>query len=207
MGEGFNFIKLESMHTTEQQAKDEINAELARGMAERLNTMHNPAFSPTGRQAGKSASVRTPSGFNQPTFMNGTAIKAYSPEYYQSATTEWIRISPAEFEGLLYQRAIVRVPDFDQPHQGATLAVMVLDNHTKLAIQIHAAGHGGVQAIQSMTHSTRHLIGRLGLQSYEHPSGQVALDLYFDMSNGRHTIARTFTTIADWVLGFYKEDR
>lgn len=147
-------------------------------------------------------------GNSQPLFNYSPAVQAFSPEYYESATTRWKRVSPADFEGALYQRGIVRVPDFDQPHDGATLAVMHLSNGDRLAIQLRAFdSNGGSQTLQSMTHSTKFLRGRLGLQTYQHHAGQVALDLYVDMPAGRHTIARTHTTIPDWVLGFYKEDR
>ena len=144
-----------------------------------------------------------------PVFDTSPAVQAYNPEYYSSATTHWKRISPVAFESLVYKRSIVRAPDFDRPHEDATLAVMHLSDGTRLAIRIQALDSDGVtvQRLHTITRSNVKLSGRIGLNAYAHPSGLTSLDLIIHTPTGVHTIARTHTEIHDWVLGFYKEDR
>ncbi len=146
---------------------------------------------------------------SSPVFGNSSSVSAYSPAYYESATTKWKRISAVEFEQSIYKQVIVRAPDFDRPHEDATLAVIHLNNGIKLAIQLRAwdTGSVAIQRLLSITRSKVRLSGSLGLQSYQHPAGPMSLDLIVQTSTGPHTIARTHTETPDWVLGFYKETR
>jgi len=166
----------------------------------RQNSKASPSMSPTGRMP---PSV---TANHQPQFQNSRALQGW-PGTYVSATSEWQMIEPTEFERMLFDHRIVRVPDFDRPNIHKEIAVLELDRGPRLAIGLRRSLPAGDQQIHAMTHSNKILQGRLDLMIYRHPSGQMALDLFVDMPSGRHTIARTQTTHPHWVLPFYKEIR